>query len=1340
MRRVIWPVRDWWLSLAVALAWGSAGSVAQPIQGQFDHHDIFVNLFGCGWENVTNGLDGVVTQAVSVVDIPLPEGLYPNLAGLPSLRFSLGFPSVTPGLEEAGPDYFQLEDVLSVAVEAQGAWQIRCGQSNYCSYPPVFESRNAAVLSTATFDLFGTHNQPGCPNPGPLTTNCTIGPPLAVGAQPFTLQCQSTDASGFNLTNGCNAVLNRLGPDSGLGLIQYSMFTYLYDSTDPLGPQDAWMEVEVLINSHYRFDVGPWQPPPADDYLALDASTIEPPSGSVLTTGMSPIFAANASCRLEAHNAAWLQLQLVDAGGILRFTSPPVAVTNQPAIQTFSLAITNALIAASDTNLFLEAVLLDPDTRLPFKSAVQFGWYTAYTPTDVLQVSSVLPPPGRTLSPSAPTQFAASMTCSLQTRPQANLVLRLLNSTNNVLASSAPLRVSQSRDTSTIALQTPPCVLFKEMGQDVHLEAAFLDAGTGAPWLRTAPATYPVPAAGLWIMVTNVIGEGELLVQGHENTPIPLSGGEFVKPSDRIYTGIDSSVTLLFSDNSTVVIRELTDVQVGAFTSGADGVRTRLWLKAGEVNAKLNHGGAVRSDFQIKTPTATCSVRGTEFTVEYDASPEPQSIVTAIVDTVEVTPENPALPRFVPALWKPTTVTLNAITGAAFTNVPAPQMPGYNLRRFARIDDPVGLAMGGDGILRALEDASGSLDSIGPDGAVNQWASLWSDPDALRGPAVDQAGNVYVSHTTGCAVFKVTPDGAVTHFAAGLLDPVGLVAEPSNNVFVASQSAGMIYRVNAAGAAVSYAIVPSRPDSPALDAAGNLYVLSCQFPGFLVQVQADGSSTDLAQMPFQFSPASLAWDPVSDSFVIGEDAGDASGTARLLRVERNGTVTTIGTGFSRLRGLAFDTAGVLYLADYAEGIVYRAALLGSGPPHLEMAATNVDFGDAVAWNAALESVRVFNTGDDTLHLTAATCTNGLFRLAAPALPVAVPADAYIDLDIQFQPTGLGAQSAVLRLASDDPSRPDTVLLLSGTGVGLSAPTPVPEGLICWWTLDGNAREFVTGADSPVGGAVAYTNGLVGQCLYFDGATTTLQAPAAVLTNLAALSNAFTFEAWLRFDDTTNRPILEYDASSPHAMPTLELWAERHYGDPATAPGDLSMSIWGPPGQYDLPTAVHALAAGTFHHLAAILDSTNTMLQLWVDGQEVYWETGDYFAAGTPAALLIGNGSAAGRLGVCSFKGCIDEPAFYNRALSPDEVRALYLAGAQGKERHPCLAAQAISPESLLLTWANPYSAFHLESADGLAAPGSWVPVAASPTHDTGGWHVVVQSSGPGRFYRLVQNP
>lgn len=138
------------------------------------------------------------------------------------------------------------------------------------------------------------------------------------------------------------------------------------------------------------------------------------------------------------------------------------------------------------------------------------------------------------------------------------------------------------------------------------------------------------------IKVVRIEGEVELLRSGQEDNPVELWGGEVIRQSDRIYTGLEAICVLQFPDNSIVTIRELTDVKVSAFLNDANSVRTRLWLKAGEIAAEVDRSESVRSDFAVKTPTATCSVRGTSFTVDYDESEVETdvAVVSGFVDVV----------------------------------------------------------------------------------------------------------------------------------------------------------------------------------------------------------------------------------------------------------------------------------------------------------------------------------------------------------------------------------------------------------------------------------------------------------------------------------------------------------------------------------------------------------------------------------------------------------------------------------------------------------------------------------------------------------------------------------
>jgi hypothetical protein len=98
----------------------------------------------------------------------------------------------------------------------------------------------------------------------------------------------------------------------------------------------------------------------------------------------------------------------------------------------------------------------------------------------------------------------------------------------------------------------------------------------------------------------------------------PVEKDTVLKQGDEISCDPDGSVTLQFADNSTVVVRNTTQLKIATFFTEGGVVRTEILLKMGEVAAKVNKSEATKSDFVIKEPTATASTRGTAFRVFYD--------------------------------------------------------------------------------------------------------------------------------------------------------------------------------------------------------------------------------------------------------------------------------------------------------------------------------------------------------------------------------------------------------------------------------------------------------------------------------------------------------------------------------------------------------------------------------------------------------------------------------------------------------------------------------------------------------------------------------------------------
>ncbi len=83
-------------------------------------------------------------------------------------------------------------------------------------------------------------------------------------------------------------------------------------------------------------------------------------------------------------------------------------------------------------------------------------------------------------------------------------------------------------------------------------------------------------------------------------------------------------------------------------------------IKMGEIRAKFPPQETIRSDFSIKSPTATAGVRGTVFIVKFDVEKQ-ITTVTTIEGRVEVTPENRSLTAVTVVAGQEVLVTANKI-------------------------------------------------------------------------------------------------------------------------------------------------------------------------------------------------------------------------------------------------------------------------------------------------------------------------------------------------------------------------------------------------------------------------------------------------------------------------------------------------------------------------------------------------------------------------------------------------------------------------------------------------------------------------------------------------------
>ena len=204
-----------------------------------------------------------------------------------------------------------------------------------------------------------------------------------------------------------------------------------------------------------------------------------------------------------------------------------------------------------------------------------------------------------------------------------------------------------------------------------------------------------------------------------------------------------------------------------------------------------------------------------------------------------------------------------------------------------------------------------------------------------------------------------------------------------------------------------------------------------------------------------------------------------------------------------------------------------------------------------------------------------------------------------------------------------------------------AAVPPPGGILGWWPGDGDAAALV-GAPATLGGGAGFTVGEVGQAFQFNGsgqyAATALDAkPSALPTT--------TWEAWVnpaRINVSGRQQILSIDTGGYGRSVLIET-GTTNFGV-FTGNG-----VWQPAGA----------STNEWQHIAVVFGPTN----IWFYKNGVQFSYGQPPAAsGSSATLNIGRNPAYGEY----FTGAIDEVTVYNRALSAEEIQAIFAAGSAGK--------------------------------------------------------------------------
>ena len=142
----------------------------------------------------------------------------------------------------------------------------------------------------------------------------------------------------------------------------------------------------------------------------------------------------------------------------------------------------------------------------------------------------------------------------------------------------------------------------------VFLIAAFIIVGAGTARAQSAAGTVASASGGVQILRGAAI--------------MPATPGTPVKQGDRIVSSVEGVAVIILNDGSQLELRPSTDITLDQYTSGGS-TPTRVTLASGIVKSAVKRTSGTPANYQVHTPNAIVTARGTAFYTSYtDSSPQ----------------------------------------------------------------------------------------------------------------------------------------------------------------------------------------------------------------------------------------------------------------------------------------------------------------------------------------------------------------------------------------------------------------------------------------------------------------------------------------------------------------------------------------------------------------------------------------------------------------------------------------------------------------------------------------------------------------------------------------------
>ncbi|HEY6352544.1 MAG TPA: gluconolaconase [Candidatus Angelobacter sp.] len=224
-------------------------------------------------------------------------------------------------------------------------------------------------------------------------------------------------------------------------------------------------------------------------------------------------------------------------------------------------------------------------------------------------------------------------------------------------------------------------------------------------------------------------------------------------------------------------------------------------------------------------------------------------------------------------------------------------------------------------IARVPDGANSGLVTIQANGQVSNGREMnIAQPIAdnlhpVANPALDLEGNIYVTFSgprgqkVPVSIYKIDTDYNVRPFLSDLMNATGLAFDAQGQMYVSSRYDGTVYRVAPNGTMSVYAEGMGIATGIAFDREQNLYV--GDRTGTIWRIARDQQIFVFATLEPSVAAYHLAFSPNGTLYVTGPTT---SSYDAVYSVDPHGSVSVFYRGLGRPQGLAFDTAGNLYVA------------------------------------------------------------------------------------------------------------------------------------------------------------------------------------------------------------------------------------------------------------------------------------------------------------------------------------------------------------------------------------------------------------------------------------------